>query len=684
MSKKSFQPEDMKRLGYLSAVTVSADGSMAACVLTRGDMDSGRFTGEILLADLGSGKTRILSKAEGANCTQPQFSGGRLYYLSDESGENQLYSRNLSDGSTACHTTARHGINRYSLSADGRYAAVEMDLWPEDIAENKAFQTMTPQEKTEWEREISYRPVEITDLTYKMDDWYGMRRGELPQVATVDLSNGEQTLAVSDQLEAVYPVLSADGSRLAFYGYPYKGAFGRQPELFLCERDGSGRRQLTGQKTVYIDGHPAFTGKGDEILFTGTPSFADGSSLVLLYAVDIKTGEIRNVIGDNEDEICHGIHAFVTGRTEYGKPMRSFHEDAESGDIYFVSSFRGRENIYKKNLYDLQEPVTLAEEGKNAIHEFAMADGGRMVCLMADLERPAELYEKKTGEAAERLTRVNDWLLEYELPQTEEFWIPTKDGKSSLQVWLMHPQDQQPGKRYPAVLYIHGGPETTYNAEYWHEFHALADAGMAVIFTNPRGSWGYGRAFCAGGISWAPEAMDDLLSAVDACVEKGFIDPERIGITGGSYGGYMTNKFIGRTSRFAAAVSQRCLINPLTSYGTGDMGFISADPDAVGVKMLDYLEDRTRGNALTYIDRMKTPLLLLHGYRDYRCSFEQAEQLFIAMKDRNPEVPVRLVMFPEENHGVDRTGKLYNQIRHLQEMRDWFCTYLAEGGAENE
>ena len=114
------------------------------------------------------------------------------------------------------------------------------------------------------------------------------------------------------------------------------------------------------------------------------------------------------------------------------------------------------------------------------------------------------------------------------------------------------------------------------------------------------------------------------------------------------------------------------------------MGFISANPDAKDVKMLDYLTDRARGNAITYIDNMKAPLLILHGYKDYRCSFEQAEQLFIAMRDRNPEVPVRLVMFPEENHGVDRTGKLYNQLRHLQEMCDWFEKYLVEGGAADE
>jgi len=109
--------------------------------------------------------------------------------------------------------------------------------------------------------------------------------------------------------------------------------------------------------------------------------------------------------------------------------------------------------------------------------------------------------------------------------------VKSFDGKADLQGWVMHPENQEKGQKYPAVLYIHGGPECTFTAEYWHEFHALAAAGMAVIFANPRGSVGYGRAFCAGGIAWAKEAMDDLIAVVQAACEKGFIDEKRIGVT---------------------------------------------------------------------------------------------------------------------------------------------------------
>ena len=135
---------------------------------------------------------------------------------------------------------------------------------------------------------------------------------------------------------------------------------------------------------------------------------------------------------------------------------------------------------------------------------------------------------------------------------------------------------------------------------------------------------------------------------------------------------------------FAAAVTQRSLANPATSYGTGDMGFVSSRPIPEDFTMLAYLEDRAKDNIISYVDNMDIPLCILHAYHDYRCSFEQGEQLFIAVHERHPEVPVRLVMFPDENHALTRTGKLHNQIRHLSELVGWFVKYLNKEVPQDE
>ena len=155
--------------------------------------------------------------------------------------------------------------------------------------------------------------------------------------------------------------------------------------------------------------------------------------------------------------------------------------------------------------------------------------------------------------------------------------------------------------------------------------------------------------------------MDDLVQFVEDAISKGFIDEKRVGVTGGSYGGYMTNKLIGRTNVFAAAVTQRSFLQTLqlpTVQATWAL-YSSHVRIPKHFHMLDYLEDRARGNIISYVDHFKVPLLILHAYQDYRCGFEQAEQVFIPMKERNPEIPCRMVMFPNENHGMTRNGKLY-------------------------
>jgi dipeptidyl aminopeptidase/acylaminoacyl peptidase len=259
-----------------------------------------------------------------------------------------------------------------------------------------------------------------------------------------------------------------------------------------------------------------------------------------------------------------------------------------------------------------------------------------------------------------------------------EMWANSKDGACEIHGYVIPPAALDEGKTCPAVLDIHGGPEIYYTAGFWFEFQMLSAAGLAVIYCDPRGSTGYGREFAKGEYSWGDASYDDLMAFVDAAIERfPAIDPNRLGVTGGSYGGLMTNRIIGKTDRFKAAVSQRTFSNPATSYGTGDMGFVSESPEKPRT-FADYMANRVRRGSVTKIDAMKTPLLLLHGELDYRCTMEQSEQMFIPLKDRHPEVPVRMVIFPGENHNLTRTGRMHFQIAHLREMIDWFVQHLGE------
>ena len=503
-----------------------------------------------------------------------------------------------------------------------------------------------------------------------------MRKGEFSHIGLVDLTSGEQKVFASgrmETMETIHPSLSHDGKTVAFYGYPYDGAKGLDVELFTCDENGENLTQISTDAGIYGDHEPAFTADDSGIVSMVFADFDDGSCVELPVLFDLSDKSHRCLIGEWDESLCHGVHPLAAGALEYGDKSPYFQLTKDGKYLYFQTGLYGRYSLCRVEIAKDVCPVEMVIEGHTDLQEFAMNESGQIVTVQADWLHPTEIFMD-----GKKLTDSNPWLSEYALSDIEEHWLTSKDGKAKLQYFLVKPIDFEEGKRYPAVLDIKGGPTTMYGMTFWHEFQALSSAGMAVIFGNPRGSTGFGREYCANGICWGAGAMDDLLQFVEDAVSFGFIDEKRVGVTGGSYGGYMTNKLIGRTDVFAAAVTQRCLANTATSYGTGDMGFVSSRPIPDHFHMLAYLEDRARGNIISYIDHYKVPLLILHAYEDYRCGFEQAEQVFIPMKERNPEIPCRMVMFPGENHGMTRSGKLYHQVQHLQQMTNWFVKYLIE------
>lgn len=659
---KQFTPETLRFFRYLSWPQLSEDAQTAAYVLKTADEQSGLFIPQVHLRTLQTGETQTLC----AGTRAPYFvqNGKAMTYISNESGEDQVYLRDFVSGQTQQLTSLRHGVTRYRVSPDGTKLVFEATLWPQETEQSLAFTPMSPEEKLSWNAQLDMEPYTATELVCKMDEWYGMRKGEFAHIGILHLAN-RSACVLPIGMEAIYPSLSPDGTKVAFLGYPYHDARGHQVELFVWDIVKESLEQISSGSYICTDHSPIFTADGSGIIV-----FAYGGSVGVPYLYTLSDKSCRTLIAQDDDALCHGVHPLIANKTENGENDAYAYLTDSGRTLTFLSARNARQNLYRIPL----EPGSRVEQvlaGDSDLQAFHVNADGRVLSLMGDLHHPAELYMD-----GKRLTAHNAWLNDYPQGDVQEFWIRSRDGKVNLQYFLIHPVHQQANRLYPAVLDIKGGPTTMYAAAYWHEFHALSAAGFAVIVGNPRGSVGFGEAFCEGAVCWQNESMNDLEDMLADALSKGFIDPKRLGVTGGSYGGYMTNKLIGRTKHFTAAVTQRSLVNPATSYGTGDMGFISARDIPQGFKMLEYLEDRARGNPLTYVDSMKTPLLILHAFRDYRCSFEQGEQLFIAMKERNPEVPCRLVMFPQENHALTRTGKLHSQIQHLSEMVSWFRTYL--------
>jgi dipeptidyl aminopeptidase/acylaminoacyl peptidase len=258
-----------------------------------------------------------------------------------------------------------------------------------------------------------------------------------------------------------------------------------------------------------------------------------------------------------------------------------------------------------------------------------------------------------------------------------EFKIPevhTISGEGALiQAFILKPPRFKEDKKYPLLLQIHGGPRGQYGYTWFHEMHVFAAAGFVVLYTNPQGSQGFGRDF-ADAITgkWGQPAMDDVMAAVDYVIGLGCIDESKLFITGGSYGGYLTNWIISHSKRFKAAITQRCVSNLESFYYGSDMGWEIAKE--FGGTPWEKPELYKKWSPISYVDQIITPLLIIHSDNDLRCPAQQAEELYVRLKMANK--PVSYLRFPESSHGLSRNGHPARRVIRLEKMVDFLKSHL--------
>ena len=259
------------------------------------------------------------------------------------------------------------------------------------------------------------------------------------------------------------------------------------------------------------------------------------------------------------------------------------------------------------------------------------------------------------------------------LPRVEEVWFKSPDG-NPLQGWIMFPPRFDPKRKYPSILEIHGGPLTQYGKFFMHEFYYLASKGYVVYFCNPRGGRGYGEAHAkAIWGDWGGADYVDIMAFTDLMARKPYIDTKRMGVTGGSYGGYMTLWIIGHTDRFKAAVTQRCVSNFISEWGSSDLNWTFEQELTAAAPFLD-LKKYWDMSPIKYIGNASTPTMVIHNEGDLRCPIEQGEQAFVALKRLGVET--EFIRFPEEFHGLSRTGRTDRRIARLNHILRWMDKYL--------
>lgn len=273
-----------------------------------------------------------------------------------------------------------------------------------------------------------------------------------------------------------------------------------------------------------------------------------------------------------------------------------------------------------------------------------------------------------------RISNANGaWLKEFDLAQPELITYKGADGWS-IDGWLLKPRDFDPNKKYPLIVEIHGGPHTQYGYGFFHEMQMLVAEGYVVFYTNPRGSIGYGYDFAnAVRAAWGEKDSIDIMNGVDELLKRGYIDEQRLGVTGGSYGGFMTNWLVGHYDCFKVAVTDRCVSNMATLFGASDVGWDLAD-DELDTTPWEDLDKYMRMSPIMYVKNIHTPLLIIHSEQDLRCGIEQGEQLFTALQWLGRES--KLVRFEGQSHGLSRGGHPRSRLERLRHIREWFARYL--------
>jgi dipeptidyl aminopeptidase/acylaminoacyl peptidase len=355
---------------------------------------------------------------------------------------------------------------------------------------------------------------------------------------------------------------------------------------------------------------------------------------------------------------------------------RDFRWSRDGGAVCFLVGEHGRADLRRLSLKG--GPVETLVSGEYEMLEYDLSPDGHHVGFVASTDRaPYDLYVAELGgSGVQRLTEVNgSWLAARTLGEVENLWFESADG-TPVQGWIVKPPDFDPAAQYPLILSIHGGPHamwTRHEATMWHEWQVQAAAGYVIFACNPRGSDGYGYDFRAAALNrWGEADLPDLLAGLDQVLAKGYVDPERLVVTGGSYGGFMTAWIVGHEDRFKAAVSQRGVYDLVSFYSTTDIPRFAE-------REFEYApwenpERMWKYSPLAYVENIHTPLLIIHSENDYRAPIPAAEGLFVALRRLKREV--ELVRYPRDGHELSRSGEPRHRVDRLERIVAWFDKHV--------
>ncbi|HJZ81105.1 MAG TPA: S9 family peptidase [Pyrinomonadaceae bacterium] len=657
---RGITPEDYFAFEFISDPNISPDGKLAAYVLTKIDRPQNRRNSSIWMAATDGSRAPWQFTTAPQSSNSPRWSpdGKSIAFLSSrpetaanatatpaEQPRNQIYLLSMNGGEARRLTNLKNGVSVFRWSPDGTRLVVVSRLGPSDNRSDSRASDSRDRSDVRHYKNTSYK--------FNDTGWFDDRRTHL---WTVDVKTGEaKQITKGDDWNDSDPQWSPDGTRIAFVsnrtGKEYDE--NRNTDVWVINADGSGSLTKISDHDE-ADNQPRWSPDGKWIAFTGEVHERDHPKIWLAPP----TGGPPSTLAANGLDL-------IPGQLEWA-------DDGKS--LYFETGVKGELHLFRLDIASKSvAQVTAGARGvRNADFSFGT---GKMVYLANDFKHLDDLYVADlNGKNEKKLTNLNEELWKHlQLADVERFIYKSADDWD-VDGFFVKPIGWQEGKKYPLVLSIHGGPAGQYGVDWYHEFQVYAAKGYAVLFTNPRGSTGYGQKFERGIVNeWGGKDYVDIMNGLDAALRKyPWIDQDRMGVTGGSYGGFMTNWIVGHTDRFKAAVTLRSLSNFISDDGTRDGAYgHSTDFGGDIFQKLDLYWERS---PLKYAAKVKTPTLILHSDNDYRVPIEQGEQWFRALKHFG--VTTEIVFFPRENHNLTRTGEPKHLVESLNWQLYWFDRFL--------
>jgi dipeptidyl aminopeptidase/acylaminoacyl peptidase len=654
--------EDLYRLRFVADPQLSPDGSNVAFVVAWVDPDDHtRYRSQIMLVPFdGSSPPRALTSGRHRD-SAPRWSPDSSFiaFVSDRDNDRaQVFVLPLQGGEPRQVTALKRGAGAPVWSPDSTRLAISARVDIDDIAQ---------QEGQSEDKGKAPRVKVINRVRYKADG-EGFLEALHRHLFVVSVDDAEPRQITDGDFDDTDPAWSPDGHLIAFTSNRE-----RDRDLSLLNdvwvvASGGGRPRRVTRHLGQV-AHPVFSPDGARVAYLGHERGWDYGVNTGLLESSVQGGAATSISGDFPDDL--GNAANSDARDPFAPAPPRYARDGAS--ILSLVSRSGRVEVVSFSRSGGDPDVVLGGPERE-VAAFSVAGDGRVVGLISDATHPYEVFALEDGHER-RLTHENDALLEkLALAPAEPFQVTSSDGETVFG-WVIKPFGFSERKKWPLVLEVHGGPETMYAATFMHEFQLLAARGYAVVFTNPRGSKGYGEAFNARIFAdWGNQDAADCMAAVDHASSWRWVDAGRLGVTGGSYGGFMTAWLVGHTDLFKAAVSQRGCYNFASFYGTSDIGPWFGDYILGGPVYEREALYRER-SPLTYAAQMRTPLLLIHSENDLRCPIEQAEQLFVQLR-RLGKTEVEMVRFPEESHNLSRSGRPDRRVERLERIVGWFDTHL--------